>query len=1185
MPTTLKDLYPNAPSVKAASQISVADIQAGNERNAARLEGAGIEAPKPKGPNFLQRLFGVIQTPSVGVRSVLFNLINDPGEDVNPLEMMGKSLKGQDTTVVEGANLVKEVAPQITNKWALMGLGLGVDIGTDPLSYVGLGYNAIAKNAAKAAIITGGAADFGFDTARMVAKAAELGGAQGDDLIKAAQIIDKAGIAPEVANALSIGQHADQYELYHKMLKAAAEVLPEAKSGVRFAGIPLGGQGTLDKAAQIGRESLARVPGITGVAGNIRQGPITAMSVAATTKKMAIKTGSLSHEAQLAWNKAVEGFDDATLEAAQVAQEAVVPKEYFAIRALKDDANEVLAQLAGATEPAQLKKLAAAGKVVDEANLKIGELLKDAVAREPELIAAKMAELQVPPDEIERWLQQGQPALTRILDDLHTRMVKAGLNENRWISEAESLGRPSLGYAPHNLQTEALAAPETFGQAIGLSKAAPAVAKEQPILASELVGTKPGPTTEVVEQVMQQQPLTPEQIAAGVKEVEQRVPVTRLVTGKDIPILKTVNVNDRAEVSAAMLDQIDQANQRLIALGEEPLDFAQLVGKGADVSAGKLGVNPPGREYAEIPDLIAGIKRSGEIDATKKLPNLNLRENVDAKIRGTFARLAEADRQDAIVAMGKRIIPVQDEVTGKMLPVAPEHIAAQVGGMDVAAGMKLQKITRNGVDEFYAVPKDVAKVFDQLHATFTDDEAVKGFLKAFDQVQTLWKKSATRWNVPVYNARNATWNAWLMNLKGALDPETYALGKALMAGKRLDETLTLGTWTGTGQEFLDMALAYGGREGQFLKGQIGRAAGMPATSALGKLDEATGTIANYFEDSDHLAVFANGLKKGLSPSASAGRVADTLYDFSPETSTMFERQFAQRLIPFWKWMFNNTKNMVATLFKDPGQISALGHASNTGQAVNPVDKSLMPEYMKDMLAIPLPLKNKQGVTLVANPNSPVSDLRNLGLPFEPRVAMSNLTPLLRVPIEVMTNKSWYYDAPIANYTGQLTPVPGIVQQFDKRIAEVPVFSDVWNKLKDTFEMKYKTDSAGNEVLSGNAYANYMVKGLTPWINNVSKLVADETRTPQDRLAYFTSLKLIAYDAAAYEKQAAYVAQQELQDAVRKAKDEGEIPKTATPKKVKLKFKTAKKPRKLPKAKALPKVKVYKGKTVSLKVRK
>lgn len=1159
------------------------DVEAQNQVSLAKLNAAGLPDPtSKKGPGFLARLFGVIQTPSVGVRSLLYNVVNGTEEDVNPFTEMGKSLKGEDTTKTEGANIA-EKGLGIKNKWGKMGAGLAIDIATDPLTYLGLGYDAIAKNAAKAAIVEGGAKEFLYNADKMMDAANALQAAgdvdKAQNLMQAAEVIKAANIPEWASKGLATATHADQYDLYHALLKGAAEVLPEAKSGVRWAGIKLGGQGALDSASQVGRELLARVPGANLLDKTITEGPINAVMTKATVKSMAVER-SLAGQLQRKLTEVLGGYDDAVLEAADVAQERVLDSgEWLAYGAHKTDIadaetlisklqtalNDTAKEVPAATAARMQEQIAEATATIDDAQKSIAKLLADAMPKRVDRIRDYMVSAGVAPEVADDFVTKAQPVITDTYDKLSKMKRAGGVNENILIPEAAKAGGPvSFGYTKRAMQTEQAAAPEGLLQAAGLVKPQEA-AKTEPIMATELLGFKPGVPEEVTSRVTTIKDMKPNALVTETGVAKQLLPT-------EVPVTRPVNLNADSEISAAMQDVLDGANQKLVEMGKEPIPYESLTGKASNIRAPKgAGVNPAKREFQTLEDFTAAGHK----------PNLNLLDNMVQKVRSDFNALAEVDRQNGMASLGTQILQQADEQTGKLLPITSDTIAYQVGGMDKARNMTLVTLERNGVKSHYAVPNEVVKAFDQIDKAFTDDEGVKGMLKAFDQAQTLWKKSATRWNIPVYNSRNAMWNAWLMHANDAFDSGSYVLGHELAAGKNLSTTFKFGSWEGTGQQLLDTAIQYGGKEGEFLKGQIGREAATTAKNAYQAFDKTAATVATYVEDSDRIATFINGLKKGLSPRAAGTRTLDTLYDFSPETSTMFERQFAQRLIPFWKWMSNNTAHMLELLFKKPGEISNFAHLQQTGQAVNPVDLSVQPDYMKGLIGVSLPLKDKQGNNLIWNTNSPVADLKNLAAPFKPNEAISQLTPLLRVPLEIISNKSWYYNRPIAQYSGQLTPVLGAVQQFDKSVQGTPV-EEVWSQFKDTFGMAYKTDSAGNEILSGNAYANYAIKDLLPWINNVSKLLSQETRAPQDRMAYFTGLKTIAYDTPAFANQQAYVDQQALSDATRKAKDEGQLPKTTVKK---AKFLTAKKPRKKAKPKALVKVKAYKGKTVKLNLKK
>jgi hypothetical protein len=178
---------------------SVADIQKQNDKTIERLKSMtdgrdvatdAIDKMKNGSMAFIKRLGGTLNAPNVAVQSVIHNAISD--DDVSVLGEVGKSLKGE--SEMSGARLLKDlgIKPQSAfGKFALGTAGLGIDIATDPLTYLSFGFSAITKEKAaiEAAKMFDGVldADRAAELAKYVPEVADFGGQAVKDLDHASQ--------------------------------------------------------------------------------------------------------------------------------------------------------------------------------------------------------------------------------------------------------------------------------------------------------------------------------------------------------------------------------------------------------------------------------------------------------------------------------------------------------------------------------------------------------------------------------------------------------------------------------------------------------------------------------------------------------------------------------------------------------------------------------------------------------------------------------------------------------------------------------------------------------------------------------------------------------------------------------------------------------------------------------------
>lgn len=207
--TAVKPLKMGAIKSKKPSGISPDKIREGNAKNVAALEKLGIKYKNPDDePKFLDKLFGTLSAPMVGVESLVHNAVSKSNDKINPLTEMVKSAKGE--RVINGSHILDEfgVKPKSAfGKFLKGAAGVAIDAGLDPLTYLSFGFGATTKiraaeNAAKLF-------DTGIDAARM-AKLAEYEP-------KLAKLVDAGGdIAKDAIKALP---HDDQLNIWKAILR------------------------------------------------------------------------------------------------------------------------------------------------------------------------------------------------------------------------------------------------------------------------------------------------------------------------------------------------------------------------------------------------------------------------------------------------------------------------------------------------------------------------------------------------------------------------------------------------------------------------------------------------------------------------------------------------------------------------------------------------------------------------------------------------------------------------------------------------------------------------------------------------------------------------------------------------------------------------------------------------------
>lgn len=427
-----------------------------------------------------------------------------------------------------------------------------------------------------------------------------------------------------------------------------------------------------------------------------------------------------------------------------------------------------------------------------------------------------------------------------------------------------------------------------------------------------------------------------------------------------------------------------------------------------------------------------------------------------------------------------------------------------------------------------------ARAAESLSKVFTDDEATKTALRALDRATNLWKRQATIMRFPAFQSRNALSNKILMFQDGAFS----VAGEAKSLG--LVERMVAKKLTEADAALLDEMVEHGViTTFEELSEQVGKAGGSKVTRWLGKVNE-------VIENQSRISAYLTFRDKGLGKAAAGEMTNKALFNYSDEALSVFERHFIKRLVPFYKWMKNNLSKQMRVMVESPGRSVWLGHLKESGEAANPYDKSVMPDWMRDVYPIATPITSKDGdpVMLSTAGLFPQGDLELLsgllGGKFDPKDAFGSLSPILRTPLEVLFNKDLWYDSEIEKYPGEKKRVPSFVEKAADAMDGVPGLGDVWDFVAQRLGVEER-DFDGSRYWVANAKALKVFRDLTPWLNSVSKALDEQARTPYDRFMFATGIKPVLYEQERFAKNQAYEDRATLQDVIQRLKDEQKVP--------------------------------------------
>jgi len=165
--------------------------------------------------------------------------------------------------------------------------------------------------------------------------------------------------------------------------------------------------------------------------------------------------------------------------------------------------------------------------------------------------------------------------------------------------------------------------------------------------------------------------------------------------------------------------------------------------------------------------------------------------------------------------------------------------------------------------------------------------------------------------------------------------------------------------------------------------------------------------SRYIENADKAAMFLSRMKSGDTMEAAARTVKEFIFDYA--RGTAFERGTAQRMMPFWKWIKNNTYRQFRDLLERPryaASLPKLVHAFDTAFLENQVPQELLPRWVQEGLGVQVSGDEEGGVILPLMTYTPYEELfETFANPIE-KIALS-LTPLAKMPMEQLFGRTLF----------------------------------------------------------------------------------------------------------------------------------------------------------------------------------
>lgn len=326
----------------------------------------------------------------------------------------------------------------------------------------------------------------------------------------------------------------------------------------------------------------------------------------------------------------------------------------------------------------------------------------------------------------------------------------------------------------------------------------------------------------------------------------------------------------------------------------------------------------------------------------------------------------------------------------------------------------------------------IAKAIDNYYKGIQPEE-LKVITRTFDAFQNWWKGQVLI--APSYHIRNSVGNIWNNFLAGVKNPLSYIQAGMLQSGKagdleiagmKANDLIELMKKRGVINEGWYAAdipsTIEGGIQSTFKQGINP----LSQQNYLFKLNKGLGSIV---ENNARIAHFIDKLKSGSTIDDAVMSVKKYLFNY--QDLTEFEKTVMKRVMPFYTWTRKNVPLQLEHLITQPGKYAGLEKAVRAIEKIGmgdsrPVNEKYLSDYIKNNTAMRVKY-NEDDKTyyyfLLGNWLPSYQAIDFLSQPLKNIIDM--VTPLLKTPIELLSNKSFFKNTlgeseMIENYPGQTT---------------------------------------------------------------------------------------------------------------------------------------------------------------------
>jgi hypothetical protein len=316
----------------------------------------------------------------------------------------------------------------------------------------------------------------------------------------------------------------------------------------------------------------------------------------------------------------------------------------------------------------------------------------------------------------------------------------------------------------------------------------------------------------------------------------------------------------------------------------------------------------------------------------------------------------------------------------------------------------------------------------------------------------------------------------------------------------------------------------GGFSGEVLKRSLESEIGLGArTTATGKAFDATKSLVNGYlglstkvEDTSRLALFINGLTMGDSPTQAAQRVNRALFDYNRSFSR-FEQEVMKRLVPFYSFQRLALPTMLKTTLENPGAPATLNKVADLMGQLFTGDKDGQPvtltQAQREVFGRNFLIEQPRVFRGFGQDGKAIFNMFSNVTPFDvlslltvtqkngeidwkrtaEKTIMGALTPFLKIPAELISNREFFNDKVIADARGYGGKGRlGAVK--DKALDAV-----IPEPIKAMIGWEWGTDRrTGEQIAYVNPYLAYSMSQIAPPVANLFLKPLKDSESVLDR---------------------------------------------------------------------------------------